>query len=168
MVVKKKKKKFAYSCTFILLVTNAFFEWTEMKQWGRDTVKIWIGHSHGGKQTPEMAETITANMERELTASKKFPTLGSWLLNFTEADMDAVGVPKDSQNKFLEYIQRLASKVSSVTVQRAFRRHLGKRLIEKEKANEDYRANVAKEILSTEEKYNEQLGVMVDVTIHIY
>lgn len=126
-------------------------------------VTKWLSHSHGGKLTPELAKTVTTNMERELSSTGKYPTLGAWLINFTEADADAVGVPKESQHKFIEYVKRLVTKVSSVTVQKSFRKYIGKRMIEKEKANEEYREHVAKEILSTEEKYNEQLEIMVDV-----
>lgn len=129
-------------------------------------VTKWLSHSHGGKLAPEVAKTVAANMERELASTGKYPTLGAWLINFTEADADAVGVPKESQHKLIEYVSRLITKVSSVTVQRSFRRYLGKRMIEKEKANEEYREHVAREILSTEEKYNEQLEIMVNVNIY--
>lgn len=126
-------------------------------------VSKWLSHSHGGKLSPELAKTVIENMERELAATGKYPTLGAWLINFTEEDADAVGIPKDSQHKFIECVKKLVTRVSSVTVQRAFRRYLGKHMLEKERANEEYRANVAKEILSTEENYNKQLEIMVDV-----
>lgn len=136
-----------------------------MKQWNKEMVGKWLSHSHGGKLSPELAESVIANMERELATSGKYPTLGMWLIDFTEEDAGVVGVPEELRHKFIEYVKRLVTKVSAVTVQRAYRRRIGRRMIEKEKANEEYRANVAREILSTEEKYNEQLEIMVNVRI---
>lgn len=122
-------------------------------------VENWASHAHGGKMTPEEAKSFVVRMKKSLSGMMP----GKWLLTIDQDKAIASGVPKENVEKFMKNVEKLQERAATVTVQRFARVVLGKILIKKEKANVSHRNCVAHEILSTEEKYYEQLSIMINV-----
>lgn len=117
-------------------------------------------HSHGGKLTPAEAKALLSKVPKGSPST----TPGKWLLTLGDAEKAAAaGVPKEKAGKFAKGVEKLREKAATVTVQRLGRVVLGRLMMKKEKANVAHRSCVAHEILSTEEKYYEQLSIMIDV-----
>ena len=132
----------------------------QVKEWDSAAVENWASHSHGGKLSADEAKALTAAMK------KTHPSItpGKCLLTLTDAGKAAAcGVPQGSAEKFAESVGKLTEKAAAVTAQRFGRVILGRLMIKKEKANVAHRSCVAHEILSTEEKYYEQLSIMIDL-----
>lgn len=109
--------------------------------------------------TPEAAKAFVGMMKK--TLSDMMP--GKWLITMDEARALASGIPKDKVEKFMKCVEKLKDRAATVTAQRFGRVVLGRGIIRKEKANMEHCTCVAHEILSTEEKYYEQLSIMIDV-----
>lgn len=117
-------------------------------------------NSHGGKLSPEEAKGLL---------SKAGAAPGKWLLTLVDTEKaSAAGVPQEKAAKFAKGVGKLRERAATVTVQRLGRVVLGRLLIKKEKANVVHRSCVAHEILSTEEKYYEQLSIMIDVPFRYF
>lgn len=122
----------------------------------------WLKSESGGKLS---VITILQELHFE---EKKSPLTGAVMLEQLrdEASALATGVPKVAAARVAEAACSLRAESCAVTVQRVFRRWKWRRFVRRMTEREEHRRHCANEILTTEVKYVEQLGILVDLLMN--